>query len=369
MKRRYCFAGNRVRCRQGLAALLLICANLSLAQTAELERNHPPKPLPVEVRMGFNLIDINAVREREETLEFEGAIYLFWEDPRLVYEDTSDVPDVNHSRTPEVLYQGDFSVKEEFPGWRPHMTLANGIGDRTKTNVAIGVWPDGTVAYYETFSAKVETPMQLRRFPFDVQELEIFFHPFVYQREELVLVPDDRLAGTWQQNLGIAEWTRGPVSLNERAVEIAYFDDVRETLSEFVVTVHLTRQPMHILTSIVFPMMLLVSLTWIVFWLDRESTSDRINITFIGILSVVAYYLVIQENVPRIAYLTLIDGFILATFLMLAAGVVLTVITGKLEENDRKAESLKLDRLCRWAFPLGYASVIGIVVLVFFQLE
>ncbi|MEM8769326.1 MAG: hypothetical protein AAGE43_17945 [Pseudomonadota bacterium] len=340
-----------------------------MAQLEISDELHPPEPLPLEVRIGFNLIDITAVREREETLEFEGAIYLFWNDPRLAYDPPGHEAPDDYSWTPKITYQGDYAVKEEFPGWRPHVTLANGIGDRNRTNMAVGIWPDGTVAYYETFSARVETPMALRRFPFDVQELEVFFHPFVYQREELVLIPDDSLARTWQQNMGIAEWNRGPVSMAERAVEIAYFDDVRETVSEFIVTIHLTRQPLHILTSIVFPMVLLVSLTWIVFWLDKESMTDRINITFIGILSVVAYYLVIQENVPRIDYLTLIDGFIIVTFLMLAAGVVLSVVTGKLDEKDQRTRSMKVDRICRWAFPLGYAAAIGLVHIIFFNLE
>ena len=97
------------------------------------------------------------------------------------------------------------------------MVIPNGIGNRTVTDMAISVWPDGHVAYSEAFFAKVETPMDLRRFPFDRQQLEIFFHPFLYDRDELVLVPDDRLARTWNQNMGIADWSRESVTMLERA--------------------------------------------------------------------------------------------------------------------------------------------------------
>ncbi|UCE64497.1 MAG: hypothetical protein JSU59_04970, partial [Nitrospirota bacterium] len=231
------------------------------------------------------------------------------------------------------------------------------------------IWPDGMVEYSETFYVKVETPMELRRFPFDSQELEIFFHPFIYQRDEVILIPDDHLARTWNQNMGIAQWTRGPVLMAERPVEIAYFDETKETISEFVVTINIERLPLHVMTSIIFPMVVLVSLTWSVFWMDNESVSNRINITFIGILSVVAYYLVVKESIPKIDYLTLIDGFIITTFLMLAAGVVLTVVMERLEQRGLKEVGMKLDRTCRWAFPLGYASISFLVFLVFFSLE
>jgi len=329
---------------------------------------------PLKVNIGFNLVNITNISEREETIEFEGALYLNWMDPRLAYDPEEvgldNLASLDYTHTPRRIYQGDFAVKEIFEGWRLHMVMPNGIGDRVTTNMAVSIWPNGRVEYTETFYAMAETPMQLRRFPFDVQHLEIFFHPFVYLRDEVVLVPDDNLVRTWQQNLGIAEWVQGAMVLEERPANIAYFDDSRETVSELMVTIEITRRPWHVLASIIFPMILLVSLTWSVFWMDEESVSDRINITFIGILSVVAYYLVIQDNIPRIDYLTLIDGFIITTFLVLSAGVVLTVVMERLRQSGRPQEvGRKVDRVSRWAFPLGYFSISTIVCLVFFNLS
>ena len=38
------------------------------------------------VLIGFNLVNITDVNEKEETIDFEGAIYLEWVDPRLAYD-------------------------------------------------------------------------------------------------------------------------------------------------------------------------------------------------------------------------------------------------------------------------------------------
>lgn len=115
-------------------------------------------------------------------------------------------------------------------------------------------------------------------------------------------------------------------------------------------------------------MILLVSLTWSVFWMDNETLSNRVNITFIGILSVVAYYFVILENVPEVSYLTLIDAFIISTFLILAAGVVLIVIMESLGPEKKVQLGPKVDRACRWAFPLAYALSSIILGAVFLNL-
>jgi hypothetical protein len=361
--------------RAAITASLIFCVAgaAAQAQDSDLIGRQIPGSAPLEVLMGFNLVNLTDVSEKEETIDFEGAIYLEWQDPRLAYDPLTfgmpkDWTPGDYSRAPRQIYFGDFAVKEIYEGWRPHVVIPNGIGNRSITNMAVSIWPDGHVSYSETFYTKVEAPMDLRRFPFDTQDLEIFFHPFIYQRDEVVLVPDDRLAGTWNQNLGIADWARESVSMAERPIQIAYFDDSLSEISEFVVTVRIHRQPSHFLVSIIFPMVLLVALTWCVFWMDEETLSNRINITFIGILSVVAYYFVILDSVPEVSYLTLIDAFVIATFLVLAAGVVLTVVMESSAHKHDAALRARVDRICRWAFPSAYAMSTMVLALVFFNL-
>ena len=358
-----------------LAAMLAcIAAASAVAQDGGYLGGLPPGDRPVEVLIGFNLVNITDVGEKEETLDFDGAMYLEWQDPRLAYEPEdygmpADWAAGDYANAPGRIYQGDFAVKEIFDGWRPHIVIPNGIGNRSITNMAISVWPDGHVAYSETFYAKVETPMDLRRFPFDRQQLEIFIHPFVYQSDELVLVPDDRLARTWNQNMGIADWSRESVTMQEGSAEIAYFDESTSEVSEFILTIEIKRRPMHMIISILLPMVLLVSLTWVVFWMDNETLANRVNITFIGILSVVAYYFVILGNVPEVSYLTFIDAFIISTFLVLAAGVVVTAVVENYTDEDKPQVAARVDRICRWAFPLAYflsSTLLGIIFLRFY---
>jgi hypothetical protein len=360
------------------AAQFLYLAALSLAAPLRAQDDvylggPPPGVGPLKVEIGFNLLNLTAVSERDETIEFDGSIYLQWLDPRLAYDPTDvdlepgDWVVGDYTRAPRKIYQGYYAATELFEGWRPHVDIPNGIGDRQPTNMAVGVWPDGMVVYAETFFARVETPMDLRRYPFDRQSLEVFFHPFHYQRDEVVLIPNDALAATWNQNLGIAEWAREAVLMSERPIEIEYFDDRLVTMSEFVVTIQLRRRPLHVLVSLLFPLVVLVCLTWSVFWMDEETISNRINISFIGILSVVAYYFVLLEGVPKASYLTLLDVFMIATFLILAAGAIVNIVVDKLNKGDRVEIGDRVDRVCRWAFPVGYAVVTLVLAFVFFR--
>lgn len=326
---------------------------------------------PVEVRIGFQLFDITDVDEKEETISFEGGIYLMWMDSRQAYDPVKVglpnggwVPG-DYSRPPRRIYQGDFEVKEVFQGWRPYITLSNGIGNRQITNMMVGIWPDGMLYYGERFFAKAETPMNLQRFPFDRQSIQLYFHPFLYQRKEVVLIFSDAMAGSWQQDTGIAEWKKMDVEIKERPLEYVMMDGNKRISSELVVTLNIGRRPGHFLFGIILPLLILVSLSWCVFWMDEESISNRVNISLVGILSVVAYYFVIQDTVPKIPYLTMMDAFIIATFIILAASVVVSIVVDKLDRAGRKETGNRIDYACRWLFPLGYLVIILLIVLLF----
>lgn len=332
----------------------------------------PPGQVPLEVQVGFSLINLTDVNEQDETISFDAAFTLAWKDPRLAYDPAEVgaegfVPG-DYDRIPRRIYQGASAVQGEYPGWRPDFVLMNGIGDRATSNVAIGVWPDGMVAYLEMFHSTVETPMNLRRFPFDRQKLDVFVQPFAYGRSEVAFVPSERMSHTWDQNLGIAEWERRGVTVQERSIDIARLDGSQREVSEVVVSVDIKRRPDSVLLNIVLPLVLLVGLTWVVFWMGDESLPNRLSISFIGILSVVAYNFVILDTVPEISYLTLVDAFILLSYLALVASVVVNVIVDRRRRNGRNEKAERLDRVCRWVFPGAYAAFAGLLVFVFFGL-
>ncbi len=176
--------------------LLLLIPGLLQGQY-ELD-TRPVTDGPLEVRIGYSVINITNINEKEETIDFDGAVFLRWKDERLAYDPSDSLAaEIDYSKAPEVVYQGHFKVAEIYGGWRPYLYLPNGIGNRNTTNESIRIWPDGTVQYSELFQAIVETPMDMRPYPFDAQELVIFLHPTIYSREELVFIPDPSLSVTW----------------------------------------------------------------------------------------------------------------------------------------------------------------------------
>jgi hypothetical protein len=91
--------------------------------------------------------------------------------------------------------------------------------------------------------------------------------------------------------------------------------------------------------------------------MDRESLGDRMDISFIGILSVVAYQIVVNDHMPAIAYPTLMFGFLYSTYMLLASSVVVNLVVSKLDQAGRRELGNRVDRTCRWAFPIAFVAV------------
>ena len=96
-------------------------------------------------------------------------------------------------------------------------------------------------------------------------------------------------------------------------------------------------------------------MAWSTFWLDPDSISDRLNVSFVGVLTIVAYQFVVIDNMPRNSYLTFTDILLLISFFITSLTIPHSLYVKSLADSGKKLKAQRLDTICRWAFPLGYA--------------
>ncbi len=334
--------------------LLFLALVTSAASTAHASTVLPPGDRPVVVKAGFMLYDVNEIEESTETFEFEGALLLSWHDPRQAFD-----PDAEG--VAERVYKGSYQYTELYGGWKPQVFLANESGWLDRQGVVLRIEPDGTVWYVEEIDAVAESPMDLRFFPFDEQLLQIHFKFLGYGIDAVRFEPVEdysRLLPQQGSAVGNAGWSIGDfaVSAGEDQSAIAGAQAVGQG-STLRIEVLAERRSGYLIRVVVLPLMLIVALSWVIFWMDRESLSNRINISFIALLTVVAFQIMVEQALPAIPDLTLMAGFLAINYLLLAATIVINIRVDQLDRAGRQAEGDVLDLRCRWLFPLLYFIV------------
>jgi hypothetical protein len=318
----------------------------------------PGDPSPVVVRAAFCLQDINEIDEEAETFEFTGILTLTWKDRRQAF-------DPREAQTEEKIYQGEYQFNELAPAWYPQVILANESGLFEKHSVLLRVKPDGTSKLVETINAAAEVTLDLRRCPFDSQRLEAVFEVLGFDTSEIILEAEPVPPLTGSQKTKTPQWILTNLTFSTRERTVPYAGS-QGTSSSFVLTTDVKRQSFFLVRLVVFPLLLIVILSWSVFWMDRASLGDRISISFIGILTAVAFQAMVSEILPKISYITLIHGFINISFIFMCVTAAINLLVGWFDKQGDFKRGDLVDYRCRRIVPLAYLGILSIVVVIAF---
>lgn len=300
------------------------------------------------VRASFELRDINAINDDAETFEFCGVLTLVWRDPRQAF-------DAAKEGVAEKIFQGEYQFDEISPGWFPQFVLVNDAGQLATGGVLLRVRPDGTSTLVTAVNATAEVKLDMTRYPYDRHRLEARFEILGFGNDEVAFQVDPIPSDLPPVLVTVPQWTisAADLSVRDRPASTAGAKRVASTL---VVGVTATRQPFYIHRLVVIPLIVIVLLSFSVFWMDRSSLGDRLSVSFIGILTGVAYQIVMSQNLPRISYVTLMHAFLSVSFLTMSATVVINLVVGSLDKHKRFELGDRVDRRCRWIFPTAYAG-------------
>jgi len=337
--------------------LALFCCFAVAAQAVNNVSGPSAGDGPMVVDIGFLLSNINGIEEEDETFDFEGILSMHWKDSRLAFDPAETGYDQRY-------YQGDYQFSEVFNGWWPQVILANEAGRFDREGVMLRITPEGDVYYTEEIDGIAKSSLQLARYPFDSQQLLLIFEVLGFSKDEVVLQSDPATSGIWEDyhhKVVVPQW-RAPQFASE-IVEYSplYLDGRDQPLTAFRVQINIERDYWYTLRLVALPVMIFVILSWSVFWMERSSLGDRMDISFIGILTVVAYQIMSSESLPKISYVTILMSFMIISFLMMCASVTVNLRVAALDNGGRSLEGDRMDKLCRIVFPFVYVLLTFIV--------
>jgi len=97
--------------------------------------------------------------------------------------------------------------------------------------------------------------------------------------------------------------------------------------------------------------------------MERSSLGDRINVSFIGILTAVSYQIVMSEPMPHISSFTILHGFMYFSFLTMCATVVVNLLVSSLDKKGLHDQGDRIDLRCRRLFPLAYFGFLFVMLV------
>jgi hypothetical protein len=332
------------------AIAYLVLAAVGAEASATESVSPPPGPRPIVVSVGFYLLNLVSVDERSETFDADLYIHCRWRDPRLAFEPE----EVGHDRR---IYQGDSAGARLAEIWWPDLEFVNTASPQI-TNRTLSVQPDGTVDYRLGISSNFRAKLDLRRFPFDHQVLEVRIQSFEAGRDLVVLQENPNEMGFDEED-DFSGLTITGITARERTSTIASWG---ESFSELAFEITVVRTPGFYIWTIFVPLTLVLLLSCTIFFVPIEGFHDRISIALACFLACIATQFAMSFNLPKISYLTPIDRLFLVTYACMALGVAVSVFETAWI-RDRPALLRRTDRVASWAIPVLYMVLVAWVAL------
>ncbi|KAK2169071.1 hypothetical protein LSH36_12g07036 [Paralvinella palmiformis] len=210
--------------------------------------------------------------------------------------------------------------------WKPDTHFFNGkksyLHMMTTPNKLLRIYKDGRILYSMRITIKATCPMHLETFPMDTQTCPLKFGSHGYSENDLLYI-----------------WTKGANNSIKIAADttLSQFDIVGipagnmtkydrglggRRYSALFANFVLQRHTGYFLINVYVPCSLLVAISWVGFWINREATADRIALGVTTVLTMTFVGIENRRDLPKVSYSTALDYFVAVCFAFVLATIL-----------------------------------------------
>jgi hypothetical protein len=260
-------------------------------------------------------------------------------------------------------WDADYYLYEQWkptPGFTPRTEVVNEVV-RASVSFDDTDLRNGICNRSRRIHSTLRSEFNLRRFPFDKQQLTLVLSDnefdsksVNYSKTPFVSGLDDgvrKMVSGWEV-VGEPTFasTRSAFQWEPGAPEYDY-GSFSVTIQRHV-TFHITRY--------FLPLILIVVVALLAFWIDPEDLASQLQIGVTCLLAAIALQFAEGGTLPEVSYLTLADRWYAVCYVAIAAAVGESIAVNAYVRRGNKEGAMKLDRICRRAFPI----VVGLALAV-----
>lgn len=263
---------------------------------------------PVRVEVSMFVLSVPEVSAKHMDYTIQAYFRQSWLDPRLAFDD----------RAGDVQY---VTLHDAEKIWTPDAFFSNEkeghFHNVPRPNLFVRIFPTGRVLYSARLTLKLSCPMNLKRYPFDMQSCSVIVPSYKYTTEDIVFAfvlhkPVEFYDGLLMRNYKLTQHILGRCT--SRTITGDY-----SCLRVEIWFQRLSR-PLDLLVFIPFAMY--VVLSWIPLWLDNTGAATRTRLAVPALVLIAMASTVSrlqQSEFPRTSYTKAVDVWTAVTIAFVIA--------------------------------------------------
>lgn len=317
------------------------------------------KGLPVEVRVAMMFIHIESFDDNKQTFEATTDLRLSWEDPRLRYSAKESLHRYKEYR---------ISKAEERAAtmWTPKIRFVNRKGEPTMTERLIRIFPDGRVVQILRTTATYQTPVDVSKFPFDHQvlDIEVAVAEDTIETVDFDFSHEDVAFSRAIADVKIDGWNLGLVNLRRSLIHGWNGD----RMSKVTASLEVQRRAGSTISIVFIPLFASLLIPFLATWLNAAEDGgfaveafELGNTVIGGLFAVIALSFSISSSYPLIMTSdNAVTWLIGLNYVALAVGVIIAVVFYRYKLPARWFGAYVQEELfgyLTWAFPFLFICI------------
>ena len=127
--------------------------------------------------------------------------------------------------------------------------------------------------------------------------------------------------------------------------------------------IDLERKSGYYLYKVILPIIIILIVCWASLWINPKELEAKLTITIVCLLSLIAYNFIIDGQIPKLAYLTILDWIILTSYFYAALPNVLGIYFYNLYINKNNKKLHMFENIGKRYGLLSYIFVIFSIIL------
>ncbi len=307
------------------------------AEEVDLTLRPEGKDGKTEVEVAIKVLDIAGIDGAKQSFTANVAVIARWQDDRLKGD-------------------ADFRMMGMSEVWDPVLQITNQQRLVKTFPDRVTVAADGSVEWVQRFWGDFSQPLDLHDFPLDQHTFVIQLVSAQSDHENIVLKQssDSRFRSGLASKLSLPDWDITSWQVDISPVELI---EGANTLPGMAFEFHAKRYIGYYLVKVLLPLLMIVMMSWIVFWIHPSESGSQISVSITSMLTLIAYRFALGAMLPKVSYITRMDGFILFATIMVFIALMEAVTTSRLVKVGKEEMALKMDRFCRILFPGTFIAV------------
>ncbi|XP_046562548.1 acetylcholine receptor subunit alpha-1-A-like [Haliotis rubra] len=301
----------------------------------------------VKVSASVNLLDIIDFDDVKQQFICNALFIIDWKDEFLVW-DPEDFGGIKY-----------FTFNNGYKAWFPSLTVTNTLEKRDvfkEDTQRMTVFSNGTVLWFPSAILKTSCPLNVRTFPFDVQECSIYLMAVHYTAKEVEFV-------TGSDKVHVDRFQRSDQwDLLDTSLSSIRTGDV----DKWRITLRFQRRPLFYVLNVLIPIVILSILNMAVFAVPVES-GEKLSFAVTVLLSLIVFMTFVSELIPKTSTgISMLTGYLTTVTASSAVNVMLIIVVLILHNKPNKEEiprclqklvSLARKVSCRKIYPLDPTTI------------